>query len=289
MTKTTELNAVKRFEIAIKKESHSFQSLLSNSKISPQRFMRAAVTALENSEGLEQCTPESVMKACKQAAQDGLVIDNKEAALVVFNKNTAGRGQKAKWEKQAAYIPMYQGLIKKALASSNVINLTARVVRENDQFDVSYGLDEKIEHKPNFDNPGPLKCAYAIARLADGSVQFEIMTRDEIMQVARSSKSGSDENGNLKGIWKQWEPEMWRKTVTKRLTKYLPIDSDEYNDLVNYDNKIDPIDVTPDKPVASQEEPAATSGGGRTKTAEAIIEAESEIIQDLAEDDGSII
>ena len=36
------------------------------------------------------------------------------------------------------------------------------------------------------DNPGELKCAYAIAHLKDGSNQFEVMTRDGIMKDANS-------------------------------------------------------------------------------------------------------
>ena len=48
-------------------------------------------------------------------------------------------------------------------------------------------------------------------------VMREVMDRDQIEQVRKVSRSG---NG---GPWKDWWTEMARKTVTRRLSKRLPI------------------------------------------------------------------
>ena len=270
MTKQTALTPVKKLEIGLAGEKKDITSLLANTNISPARFMRVAVTAFENSD-VQDCTIESVIKACKQAAQDGLVIDNKEAALVKFGQD-------------ATYLPMVQGLLKKAMKSPNIASITARVVYEGDKLDVQYGLDEKLDHTPAKNNRGALLAAYAVARMTDGTKQFELMWREEIMQVARSSKSGSDQNGNLKGIWQKWEPEMWRKTVLKRLLKYLPTD-DGLDQIVDYDNSVDSAEIEIN-PAPEPERKPAEKKSTRTKAAAAILEQQAEPIEGELMQDG---
>jgi recombinational DNA repair protein RecT len=42
------------------------------------------------------------------------------------------------------------------------------------------------------------------------------------MAVSRSR----DRAGNVVGPWKEWQEEMWRKTVFRRLSKWLPTDAE---------------------------------------------------------------
>ena len=58
---------------------------------------------------------------------------------------------------------------------------------------------------------------YAVAHLKDGYTQFEVMTRDEVEAIRERSKSKSH------GPWVTDFAEMARKTVVKRLCKYLPL------------------------------------------------------------------
>lgn len=51
---------------------------------------------------------------------------------------------------------------------------------ENDNFRYSYGLDEVLDHTPATENRGQLTHVYAIARLKDGAVHFEVMAKAEI-------------------------------------------------------------------------------------------------------------
>jgi recombination protein RecT len=56
--------------------------------------------------------------------------------------------------------------------------------------------------------------------MKDGGVQFEVMSRSEIDGIrSRSKSSGS-------GPWVTDYPEMARKTVLRRLCKYLPMSSE---------------------------------------------------------------
>jgi recombination protein RecT len=53
--------------------------------------------------------------------------------------------------------------------------------------------------------------------LKDGASQYEVMTKAEIEEVRQSSKSANN------GPWQTWWSEMAKKSVLKRLVKYLPM------------------------------------------------------------------
>ena len=57
----------------------------------------------------------------------------------------------------------------------------AHPIHTNDKFRVRFGLDPVLEHEPNLDaDPGQLRLVYAIAKLREGGVQFEVMTRAQV-------------------------------------------------------------------------------------------------------------
>ena len=225
------LPVVQRLQTSLGAMQKQFQSTLP-AHISPQKFLRAAVTAVQNTPDLQEAEVPSIISACQKAATDGLIIDGREAALVVFNKKVNN-----KWEKHAQYMPMVAGLLKKARNSGQISAISAHVVYKNDDFDYELGLNPKLTHKPVIDGePGELRCAYAIAKLKDGSDQFEVMTRTQIYKILASSKSGWDaQKSKPKGIWLKWEDQMWRKTALKALLKYLPSSSD-LDGIIEYDN-----------------------------------------------------
>ncbi|MDF4667689.1 recombinase RecT, partial [Vibrio parahaemolyticus] len=93
----------------------------------------------------------------------------------------------------------------------------ARTVRQGDSFHFEYGLNENLTHVPGENEDSPITHVYAVARLKDGGVQFEVMTHNQIEKVRSSSKAGQN------GPWvSHWE-EMAKKTVIRRLFKYLPV------------------------------------------------------------------
>mgnify|MGYP000483537483 CR=1 FL=1 len=214
---------VKTFSNQLAKQERSLQSVLP-AHIPAKKFMRTVVGAVQNNPELLQADQSSVLQSCQKAAQDGLLLDNREAALVTFNTKVGDS-----WVKKAQYMPMMGGILKKARNSGDISSIGAHVVYDNDEFD--YFIDEDgthLKHRPLFDGDrGGLRLAYATAKLKDGTTQIEVMTREEIEQVRRVSKSGSDKKtGAPIGIWKQWPAEMWKKTVLRRLCKYLPSSAD---------------------------------------------------------------
>jgi recombination protein RecT len=172
--------------------------------IDADRFTRVVLTAIQQNPQIASGDRQSLYNAAIRAAADGLLPDGREGAFVTL----AGKIQ---------WMPMVGGIIKRLAGAG--ITIDAQIVHENDEFEHTLGDDSAIRHKaPKLGTPrGEPLGAYAIARLPNGMVMREVMDRDQIEQVRRASRSGNS------GPWQQWWTEMARKTVTRRLSKRLPI------------------------------------------------------------------
>lgn len=111
----------------------------------------------------------------------------------------------------------YRGMIDLARRSGQIVSISARTVRESDQFNYCYELDERLEHVPSGNEDAPISHVYAVARLKDGGVQFEVMTLKQIEAVRSQSKAANS------GPWISHFEEMAKKTLIRRLFKYLPV------------------------------------------------------------------
>jgi recombination protein RecT len=175
--------------------------------MSADRLMRIAIAACSRTPALLQCTPMSVLNAVMQGAQLGLEPGGPlgDAYLVPYKD-------------QCQFIPGYRGLISLARRSGQIQSIEAHVVHAKDKFTCRYGLDSKLEHEPDWsEDPGPVVAVYAVAKLKDGGTQCEVMTKTQVDKIrARSKASGS-------GPWVSDYEEMARKTVVRRLCKYLPL------------------------------------------------------------------
>ena len=180
-------------------------------------FVRCAAIAITQGKDLDAADKESVIMALTKCATDGLVPDGKEAALVVYNTKD-GNGS---WSKKAQYLPMIDGVLKRARMSGQIDSMAAKAVYENDTFD--YWLDENGEHlnyRPTFESRGAFKLAFAFAKLKTGDFVVEVMTKEDIDKVRASSKTGTY------GPWKDWYERMSCKTVFHRIAKRLPNSSE---------------------------------------------------------------
>jgi recombination protein RecT len=188
--------------------------------ITPERMVRLVCVAATKQPDLALCTPISILRAMTSAAEFGLEVCSaaNEAALVPYNVKVKRDGQDA-WEKQAQFVPMYQGLVKKAIESGKVTNIEARVVYTKDYFEYEFGISPTIKHKPHLGiDRGEILAFYAVAFLPTGATQFEVMAKDEVDTIRDKAK--------VKGIWNDHYAEMGRKTVVRRLYKYIPKSKD---------------------------------------------------------------
>lgn len=172
--------------------------------ITPDRFIRIVLTATGITPDLMNADRRSLMYSCLRCAQDGLLPDGREAALVLF-KN------------QVSYLPMIRGVIKKGYQGGEILKWSIRDVRQNDFFEILYGDEEKIVHKPALKDRGEVIGVYSIAVLKSGEISREWMNVDEIEHVRQSSRV---KNG---GPWEDHYAEMCKKTVGHRHAKRLPM------------------------------------------------------------------
>lgn len=177
--------------------------------ITVEKFTRVAMTAIQNNPDLQNADRRSLFGAIVRLAQDGLLPDGREGAIVLFGN-------------KAQAMPMIAGILKKLRQSGEIAKVSAQVVHENDEFVWTLGFDEDVTHNPPpLDKPrGKAIGAYATAVLKDGSRLLEVMSLEEIEKVRAVSRA----KGN--GPWVQWWGEMARKTVMRRLSKRLPMSTD---------------------------------------------------------------
>lgn len=170
------------------------------------RLMRVAMTSIQKTPRLLECTPQSLLGAIMQAAQLGLEPDG-----------LLGQAYLVPYKTTVTLIPGYKGLVQLARRSGELSTIMAHVVHARDRFDFQYGLEPNLVHVPSQEeDPGPVVAVYAVAKLKDGGTQFEVMWRRQVEEIRKRSKASSD------GPWVTDWDEMAKKTVLRRLCKLLP-------------------------------------------------------------------
>lgn len=178
--------------------------------LTPERMTRIAMTELRKTPKLQECDPMSFIAAIMQASQLGLepgILGS--CYLIPFWNSKLGKFE-------CTFMPGYRGFLDLARRSGQIKSLVARAVYANDEFHYEYGLEEKITHMPNMNEPGELVAVYAVALLKDGGHQFEVMSKREIDKIREKSQ------GKNSGPWNEYFDEMARKTVVRKLFKWLP-------------------------------------------------------------------
>ena len=206
--------------------------------MTPDRLTRIVMTECRKTPALLKCAPESFYGAVLQCAALGL---EPGSALGHCYLLPFGNGKDKQGRPNAQLIIGYRGMIDLARRSGQIISLQAYCVHEQDTFNYKLGLDPDIEHIPaSVADRGKVTHVYAVAKLKGGGVQFEVMSRAEIEKVRTSSKAGNS------GPWSSHWEEMAKKTVIRRLFKYLPVSIDAVR-AVEIDEKTDRGEATTDQ------------------------------------------
>lgn len=213
--------------------------------IGVEKFQRVVMTAVSKNQDLIGADRSSLLNSCIECATDGLMPNGKEAALVIFNTNSAAKGQPKKWVKKVQYMPMIAGIYKLARNSGELKILYADIVYQNDIFVYEKGFDVKCEHKPNLGDPGNIRGVYAVAETKDGTRYADYMPVLEVEKVRATSKTKDF------GPWKEFWSEMAKKTVVRRLSKVLPLTPEierivqSVDAMYDFENNREMQDVTP--------------------------------------------
>lgn len=207
-----EMTPMKAFSAAINTRRSLFAAVLPK-HTNADRFIRSVMIAVAREPKLLDCEPTSMFNALHQAASLGLEVSGQlgSAYLVPFRDNK-------KRDMCVQLIPGYRGLIGLARQSGEIESIDAFVVYERDECHVQFGTDPKIEHRPAMDgDPGKPRFFYSVATFKGGGKQFIFMTKAQVDAVKRMSKASGS------GPWVDHYEEMGKKTVIRRLMKYLPL------------------------------------------------------------------
>lgn len=172
--------------------------------VSLERFKQVTITAVRSDPSLITGNQNSLFASVVKCAQDGLLPDGREAALVKFGQDVV-------------YMPMIGGFRK--IAAEHGWAIDTQVVYANDDFVWELGQHPVLVHKPAAldQEPGEPMGAYAVATHADGRKLVEVMRKSEIEKVQNVSKSKAS------GPWRDWAERMWEKTVGRRIFGKLPL------------------------------------------------------------------
>jgi phage RecT family recombinase len=212
MTEQNSAIQLQKFRETLAASHSEFQAALP-SQIPVERFARTIVTAVQMEPKLLAADRRSLVAACMKAAQDGLLLDGREAGLSLYNDRASNC-------QTVAYMPMVNGILKKIRQSGEISSIRAHVVYEDDEFNFQLGDDESIFHKPKIAKQGDPIAAYAIAKFKDGDIQREVMSFTEIENIRAKA------TGIGKACWASSWGEMAKKTVIRRLSKRLPTSND---------------------------------------------------------------
>jgi recombination protein RecT len=241
-------------EIAVVKDQANLKRIIEGRKmdlaalipkhVGVDSFVKSVLMAAHNQPKILDCSVESVYACAIKAASLGLDISGGalgHAYMVPFFNSKKG-------VQEAQFIPGYKGLIELVRRNGKIAKIEATAVFANDVFEVMLGTNPGIKHQPNVVNRGELIAVYAVATLRSGEFQFDVMNKEEVDAIRKRSKAS---NG---GPWVTDYVEMARKTVVRRLVKYLPLSVDDIAQLdsaLEHENKIEVEyeDVTQAAPV----------------------------------------
>jgi len=189
--------------------------------VSLDRFKRVAITAVRSNADLATADQTSLFRSIVRCAQDGLLPDGREAALVIY-KGKVG------------YIPMIAGIRK--IAAEYGWQIRTAVVYANDEFDYTEEPPE-ITHRPvrPGQDRGALLAAYAVARHRDGRRMQTVLHPADIAK--RRAKAQTDK------VWGEWPEAMWEKSAGHDIFGQLALDSADLrvSRILNEGVLVDPV------------------------------------------------
>lgn len=240
-------------ELAKKQQIADVRSLLDKSKaqiaaalprhLTPERMIRIAMTAIQRTPKLMECSHGSLIGAVITASQLGIEPDG-----VLGRGYLIPRKNKKTNTMEANFMAGYLGLIELAMRSDKVSWIASELVYACDKFEIRYGLDRSLIHVPDIDSPDRgvfdpktsdlvgLRGAYAVVRYKDGETDFEYMPIAKLHRLRNFSQSKDSD-------YSPWNTElgiedMYRKCPVRKLAKRCPL-SPEFQKAAQLDELVE--------------------------------------------------
>jgi recombination protein RecT len=197
------------------------------------RFQRMALTLVKSDPKMLElgATIEgmrSMMQAFHRCAQLGLEVnpDTGHVYLLPF---------RVKSKLTLQFILGYKGILALARRSGALKNIQVHAVYENDEFEISYGIDGVCRYKPLLKGDrGDILCYFGYANFTDGGYYYTHVTLDEI----RSHRERSASAGGPHSPWDSDPVAMSKKTVVRIMAPYLPLTQEAGAAISTDDNEV---------------------------------------------------
>ena len=206
--KSAEVRAVAQTARSLKDiiRGDKFSSLVSSffdNEKNRDRFLQIAVNATVSNPALANCNKASFLNCLMKLAQIGIDPDGRNAHIIPYGN-------------VATLVIDYKGFVTLAYDSPKVSKVEAFIVYEKD---ICRMLNGEIIHEVRnpFEDRGAMIGAYAMCQFTDGTKKFEPMSKAQIDAIRARSRAKNS------GPWVTDYEEMAKKTVFKRLQKWLPV------------------------------------------------------------------
>jgi recombination protein RecT len=199
-------------------ESLSFPDMMRDKRVAGQlkqilpenlsiaKMLQTSLILFRNSTSLQACKPMSILSCLVEIAQVGLETDK-----------TRGQAYIVPFKGEATFICGYKGYITLAHRTGQIAHVAAEVVRADEEFDVMYGMNRGIIHKPKFPQSLDEKDwigSYATMQRLNGGEEFQYVELAKILAI-RSRSASYKSGGN--SPWKTDPEWMYRKTSIRQL------------------------------------------------------------------------
>lgn len=188
-----------------------------NDSSAVSKFMKHAGVAFADNAKLYNCDEKSLVSCLVTCASYNLYPDKRNAYLVPYGR-------------KCTFIIGYMGLIQLIYRSKLVKDVIAEPVYSDDIVTMEDGQLKHTVKNPFSTSRGELVGFYAKARMVNGGEVTAHMTVEEVEAIRNESP------GKNSDPWKKHYNEMGKKTVVRRLSKMLPIESDLVDAIQAEDN-----------------------------------------------------
>lgn len=217
VARTTPDRATNTGAVAIKHQLDTFRPviarLLHGTGITVEAYTAQIANAMRAVPKLWAAEPESVLGAALKAAQLGLAPNDSRNLCWILPYESRG-------VVTAQFQMGYGGYMELARRAVPGLRFDGRAVYPNDEFDVDYGRDDPLTHRPAVvlgkDRGGDAYAWYVRARFPGGAVQLEVLDRADVEYH--------------RGFSKQPQGKMWTdsydaaalKSAVVQLKRWLP-------------------------------------------------------------------
>lgn len=206
------------FALALNEKLDSVAGALPK-ELNKERFIQNCIAVLnDKADDFKKYSPQVIMAGLVKGAYLGLDFFQGDCYLIPYGS-------------KLNYQTSYKGEMKlaKKYSTRPIKEIYAKLICEGDEFEeVITNGEQTISFRPKFPHSDKIIGAFAVVTYKDGGMNYDVMTLEELENTRKHSKM---KDGNA---WKSFTGEMYKKTVIRRLCKYISLDFESVEQQATY-------------------------------------------------------